>query len=94
MAAMGAAKRTLEAKLETAGREWAASVRLELHRQGRRAAGGWPGTMSEARAQIVQSLGAPVAPPPDELGRLARILYGAARTTWLMQRDAADDDED
>lgn len=82
-----------EARAEIAGRDWAAAVRMALHNEGRRASGGWPGTLSEARAQLLRAMGPDVSPPPDELARLARILYSAARESWLMHRDPIVDDE-
>ena len=39
-----------EASAVQAGRAWCVDVRLTLREAGRPAAGGWPGTMTEARA--------------------------------------------
>jgi hypothetical protein len=88
-----AGRRGREARAESAGRDWAASVRLELHSEGRRAAGGWPGTMSEARAQVARTMGPTSSSAPDEVSRLARILYSAARESWLLHRDPASEDD-
>jgi hypothetical protein len=86
-------RRGLEARVESAGRDWAEAVRIALHSEGRRAAGGWPGTMSEARAQLVRAVGSAGSGSPDEASRLARILYSAARESWLLHRDPVGDDD-
>lgn len=86
-------RRGREARAETAGRDWAAAVRGALHSEGRRAAGGWPGTMSEARAELLRAMGPGASSTPDEVSRLARILYSAARESWLMHRDPAGEDD-
>lgn len=65
----------------------------ELARDGRGMAGGWPGTLSEARERAVEQarseLGSELS--PDELEALARATYVAARTRWRSK--AARDDE-
>ncbi len=76
-----------------AGRAWAAAVRSSLVQEGRRAAGGWPGTMTEARERLAQVVGAEPVPSTGEVSRLVRVLYGAARECWLMNRESAEDDD-
>ena len=66
-----------------AGRKWAGSVRTRLHTEGRPVAGGWPGTMTEARARASQ-LQAAAGLPPKERARLAKILYAAAKELWAV----------
>ncbi len=64
-----------------------------LAREGRAMAGGWPGTMSEARSRALAELrldGAELA--TDRLEALARATYAAARAKW-RSRAAAEDDE-
>lgn len=65
---------------------WASWWRAELSRQSRPIAGGWPGTLSEARTRmarrIASELGADFALTAQELDRAARFAYGAARREW------------
>jgi hypothetical protein len=71
------------------GRAWAGDLSAQLRREGRRASGGWPGTLTEARSRVVGSIGkGEPLPGRVELHRLTRILYQAARSSWLRQRDA------
>jgi len=71
------------------GETWANSRRDELRREGRSASGGWPGTMREARARVMELLGRELALrhlpllTSDELGLAARAAYSAARRVWL-----------
>ncbi len=64
-----------------AGRLWADSVRASLEAEGRPVSGGWPGTMSEARARLPDDLGRGLE--SEEVSRLTRVLYHAARDSWL-----------
>jgi hypothetical protein len=76
-----------EAALAVA-RVWAGACCVELKREGRKAEGGWPGTMPEARMRVGEEasriLTARSLPPLsyDELGRLARLAYDEARRSW------------
>lgn len=81
----------LDGRVENSGRAWAAAVRAELVGEGRRAAGGWPGTLSEARGRLEAVLRGG-GTPPAERERLARLLYHTARDTWLASRDAPDEE--
>lgn len=76
-----------------AGRAWADAVRERLHAEGRRAAGGWPGTLSEAKARLVDTLGPGAMLSPEDQSRLARVLYAAARDCWMVHREPALRDE-
>jgi len=73
-----------------AAHTWTRAYRLELAREGRHAAGGWPGTMAEARARALASAvralseRAMPAPTNDELERITRATYREARRTWLQ----------
>ncbi|MEM9070080.1 MAG: hypothetical protein AAGE52_16350 [Myxococcota bacterium] len=83
---MTAADQREEAAAE-AGRTWAGKLRSTLAAEGRAAAGGWPGTMSEARARLPFPLGHGLG--AEELARLTRVLYHAARDTWLSKATTA-----
>jgi hypothetical protein len=65
---------------------WAAWWRAELGRQRRPIAGGWPGTVSEARVRIARRIAADLGPSfeatREELDETARAAYGAARREW------------
>lgn len=76
----------------SAGDVWAKWWRAELERQGRQVAGGWPGTLSEARARVIEA----VLPEVRKLGMremtfeerelAAKTLYATARRRWLSRR--------
>ena len=70
----------MEEEAAHAGSVWAMDVRDALVADGRRAAGGWPGTMTEARARADGLSGKALA--PEERHRLGRIVYAAARVAW------------
>jgi hypothetical protein len=78
----------LDATALDAARTWTRQVVRELSGSGRAIAGGWPGTVKEARglcgtlatrALVARSM-SPLA--RDELGRLTRISYDEARRIW------------
>lgn len=75
-----------------AGGAWTRAYRAELMVEGRRAEGGWPGTIREARARAA-SEGARVLSAQslaglthEELDRIARITYEEARRAWTGKR--------
>lgn len=74
------------------GARWAASWREALRREGRPISGGWPGTLSEARARV--SALSPQALSWEERERMARLAYAAARREWLSQREADPESDD
>jgi len=83
-----------------AGEAWASWWVDELRRSGRPMAGGWPGTISEARARVLDRLrerGAGTLGGAVDLPALARTAYGAARASWLAHahpdRDVAAPDD-
>ena len=86
----------LEQRAVTGGQVWARKTRQDFHDEGRRAAGGWPGTMSEARARVAEFVlpwmarKGMVAATSAEYEQAARVLYASARSTWLAQRDRED----
>lgn len=76
-----------------AGRSWAQSLRDDLALEGRRAAGGWPGTVSEARARTARLMeGSLFGKSPELREQVARALYAAARGGWLEWRERDDSD--
>lgn len=81
-----------EEQLIAAGQRWAHASREQIHQTQRAAAGGWPGTMTEARFRVSQLVsGAPVRPKSAPTGpdreRMAHVLYASARAEWLLGRD-------
>ncbi len=63
----------------------------ELRRQNRPIAGGWPGTLSEARVRVARriavELGPQLAATRQEVEEAARVTYGAARDEWNESRE-------
>jgi hypothetical protein len=86
----------LERGAQTIGEQWARGWRDELHSTNRRVAGGWPGTMTEARARARSHLGATLSRQRlgelsvTELEQAARATYARARATWLSFADTND----
>ncbi|MBI4702516.1 MAG: hypothetical protein HY744_15460 [Deltaproteobacteria bacterium] len=82
-----------------AGKQWAQRWRETLRQDGRRVVGGWPGTLSEARARAhahfcAALLRAGMAElTSSELDRAARATYACARDDWLS-RDKHEDPRD
>lgn len=80
---------SIEAGATALGRAWAALRRHELHSDGRPASGGWPGTLSEARARvgrrlIVEARGGRSELLISEAERevAARLANSSAREEW------------
>ena len=82
-----------EVDAERAGRLWADEVRGAIRLEGRAAAGGWPGTLTEARSRVMAVLRGRLPAEAEELDRLTRLLYSAARRHWLADRDASPPDD-
>ncbi len=82
-----------EERAVRAGEAWAIAVREDVQKDGRKAAGGWPGTLSEAKAEMAISLGSRPALGEEETSRLVRIFYEAARDRWLRHREREVRDE-
>jgi hypothetical protein len=77
----------------TAGAEWAAEMVGSLTKANRAVAGGWPGTLSEARARLDAvwlTLG--LKPDATTRARLTHCAYDAARSAWRSSavRETAD----
>lgn len=70
------------------GRAWATQCRDDLQREGRPAAGGWPGTIREARSQVAQGLQGEMvrrkmaALTEAEHEAAVRSVYAHARAEW------------
>jgi hypothetical protein len=94
------ARRTLlVATAANVGRRLFAVRRSEVLGEGRAIAGGWPGTIREARAVVVAALAPALAqrhmpgPTNDELGWVMHAAYGEARRAWLRSIDRREDQE-
>jgi hypothetical protein len=88
-AAPAASDAELDALAAAAGRAWASCTVGDLRAQDRTVNGGWPGTLREARGQVMVALSARQAPTPSaqRLDALARTAYASARTTWSTQAE-------
>lgn len=82
-----------------AARTWTNEWITTLAAEGRPVAGGWPGTMSDARARAgalaTRTLGAHAmgAPDHDELRELAHATYKEAQRCWRARAPAVAADE-
>ena len=79
-------ERYVESNSQIVGDAWVAHVALDLRREQRTAAGGWPGTMSEARARTTahfRGLSITGALTREELEAATRAVYQRARGRWL-----------
>lgn len=78
------------------GVQWAHDVQRALRLENRRPAGGWPGTMREARsraAHLLSTLRADgVIATQEETTTLAKAVYASARSTWRANAEAEDRD--
>jgi hypothetical protein len=72
----------IEAGSVAVGNAWVEHVERDLRVDRRRVAGGWPGTIREARARTYAYFVNEVL-TPDELDLAARTVYGYARHRWL-----------
>lgn len=78
----------LEQRAKIEGERWAGEVRAQILQQRRSASGGWPGTMSEARARVTEQMIAFAGSEPSGAReRAARALYHSARAWWLQRQD-------
>ncbi len=79
---------------EDVGRAWAASLVDSVRAQARDVAGGWPGTMTEARSHILAALGARARVPSFSRGDLLALSSAAYRAAQVHWRNAAVPDRD
>ncbi len=83
----------LEATAADVGQRLFALRRDSIVHEGRVLAGGWPGTLREARALTIAVLASVFAqhhmsaPTEDELGWVMREAYDQARRAWLTSVD-------
>src|ERR1700735_3171568 len=97
-----ATRRTLllERTAATVGEAWARGWLAELGSEGRSAAGGWPGAITQARSRVRAGVTAGAARArfqpgaADEVDRTARAAYARAREVWLAFAKADDSDDD
>ena len=83
---------------EQVGQNWASQLRASIQLEHRRASGGWPGTLSEARTQValfllpwLQREGQGAVVTSEQREGVARLVYASARSAWLVERDAEDE---
>ena len=80
---------TLETIAVAAGEAWFSWWCDELNKQGRPMAGGWPGTLSEARARILARVSKELGPAwslsEAELAALAQTAFVTARAGWIAR---------
>lgn len=85
-------------KLDTRadGERWAAEVRSQTVADKRRVSGGWPGTMSEARARVARlaAEASRLDAAADAREQAARALYESARNWWLLRQERGRDEDD
>ena len=74
-------ERYVESHSQIVGDAWLAHVALDLRREQRTATGGWPGTMSEARARTAAHFQGALT--REELEAATRAVYQRARGRWL-----------
>jgi hypothetical protein len=71
------------------GAGWAEGWRAEMAKEGRPIAGGWPGTLGEARARVAAHFDHELRRrkmahlTSDELATATRAAFGQARRDWL-----------
>lgn len=74
-----------------AAHAWANACRGALLEEGRRVSGGWPGTLTEARARAGHAVGRALssralpALTNAELGTAAKSTYREARRVWIAE---------
>ncbi|MBK7583510.1 MAG: hypothetical protein IPI67_25375 [Myxococcales bacterium] len=92
MASRTRLRAALDREVEAIGQAWAQAKMEALRNEGRPIAGGWPGTMSEARARVSVCARSASRSAEADLETLARRAYVVAKATWLS-RTAPDADE-
>jgi hypothetical protein len=86
----------LERCAQSEGLLWATEALAGIHAQMRVARGGWPGTVSEARARVAGYLLPALArqglagTTESERERAARCLYHSARAQWIARQEGGD----
>lgn len=86
MSAALAVEPALRQVAEDEGTEWARQRIDSLRLAGRAAAGGWPGTVSEARVRIDARLGVSFHRLSAAVsGEVVRVAYRAAQKYWVAR---------
>lgn len=88
-ASASARRASIEQSAAALGRTWAEHFRRDLHREGRAASGGWPGTLREARSRVgltlvleVQGRRSVLSITEAEREIAVRMAYSSARDEW------------
>jgi hypothetical protein len=78
---------------ERLGRSWAMELRAALLREKRRASGGWPGTLAEARAHVARAMSNHLISlaTAKESEDAVRVAYASARSAWMEICDSDDE---
>lgn len=76
-------REAFEREVDAIGQAWAEARIDALRKEGRSIAGGWPGTMSEARARVSASARARASDSDREA--MARRAYVVAKARWLSR---------
>jgi len=89
--------RVLEHLAAAEGMAWAVSSCAELRSQGRSIAGGWPGTLSQARLRVAVCMTTQGRNPgraltSADIDWLARTVYLTAKAEWLAQSEPGCDE--
>lgn len=88
--------RGLESLAAAEGMAWALRSCEELRLQGRPIAGGWPGTISQARLRMAACMAGRAqrepALTPADLDWLARTVYLTAKAEWLARAEPGSDE--
>lgn len=88
---------SLRQRAQSEGERWATELRSQMRKELRRAAGGWPGTISEARARVSAfvlpgvSLSKPISVTAADREDTARWLYRSARALWVQYQEREED---
>ena len=86
----------VERAVDAEGEAWAIDRANAVRGEGRPVAGGWPGTMSEARQRVASSstgrLRLVSKATREELEGLTRRIYDTARKAWLARVQPVSDD--
>jgi hypothetical protein len=93
-AAASARRALLERAAADAGERWARARIADLRAERRAPAGGWPGTLSEARAlsRAIRPFaeGSHESLTAEELELVARKAYACARSAWQAHAEPED----
>ncbi|WP_050432245.1 hypothetical protein [Chondromyces crocatus] len=81
-------RKFIEERSQALGQSWAQGFRRELQQQGRAVAGGWPGTLREARTYVERALMTELRSRKmamisgAERETAAKVAYASARSEW------------